>query len=166
MVCIYDIMELLSWKSIAWNHRIVSLTNKVSDEESNNVVQRQHIYTLLLAGYKSHQWSLYVTTKHGQNRGFSADGQKPQKSHYHQQNQNWFNRYINCKQRQKSWCYIWQCFKLRSFCELHLQICLVQFIQHQQKPKVSNNRCCQDPYPSLCDVQNRLLQQPVVRHPR
>ena len=41
-----------------------------------------------------------------------------------------------------------------------------KFIQHQQKPKVSNNRCCQDPYPSLCDVQNRLLQQPVVRHPR
>ena len=34
------------------------------------------------------------------------------------------------------------------------------------KPKVSNNRCCQDPYPSLRDVQNRLLQQPVVRHPR
>ena len=108
----------------------------------------------------------HFTTKHGQNRGFSADEQKPQKSHYHEQNQNWFNRYINCKERQKSWCYIWQCFKLRSFCELHLQICLVQFIQYQQKPKVSNNRCCQDPYPSLCDVQNRLLQQPVVRHPR
>ena len=107
----------------------------------------------------------HVTTKHGQSRGFSADEQKPQKSHYHEQNQNWFNRYINCKQRQKSWCYIWQCFKLRSYCELHLQICLVQFIQHQQKPKVSNNRCCQDPHPSLCDVQNRLLQQPVVRHP-
>ena len=53
-----------------------------------------------------------------------------------------------------------------AFSELQLQICLVQFIQHQQKPKVSNNRCCQDPYPSLCDVQNRLLQQPVVRHPR
>ena len=73
-------------------------------------------------------------------KGFSADEQKPQKSHYHEQNQNWFNRYINCKQRQKSWCYIWHCFKLRSFCELHQQICLVQFIQHQQKPKVSNNR--------------------------
>ena len=53
-----------------------------------------------------------------------------------------------------------------SFCELHLQICLVQFIQHQQKQKVSNNRCCQDPYPIICDVQNRLLQQPAVRHPR
>ena len=77
----------------------------------------------------------HVTTKHGQNRGFSADKQKPQKSHYHEQNQNWFNRYINCKQRRKSWCYIWQCFKLRSFCELHLQICPVQFIQYQQKPK-------------------------------
>ena len=57
---------------------------------------------------------------------------------------------------------IWQCFKLRSFCE----ICLVQCIQRQQKPKVSDNRCWQDPYPSLRDVQNRLLQQPAVRHPR
>ena len=45
-------------------------------------------------------------------------------------------------------------------------ICLVQFIQHQQKPKVSNNGCCQDPYPIICDVQNRLLQQPAARHPR
>ena len=70
------------------------------------------------------------------------------------------------KQCKKSWCHIWQCFKLRSFCEHHLQICLVQFIQHQQKPKFPNNRCCQDPYPSLRDVQNRLLQQPLVRHPR
>ena len=89
-------------------------------------------------------------------RGFSTDEHKHQKSHYHEQNQNWFNQYINCNQRQKSCCYIWQCFKLRSFCEIHLQICLVQFIQHQQKPKVSNNRCCQDHYPSLRDVQNRL----------
>ena len=98
--------------------------------------------------------------------GFSTNERKPQKSDYHKQNQNWFNRYINRKQCKKSWCYIWQCFKLKRFCELHLQICLIQFIQHQQKPKVSNNRCCQDPYPSLCDVQNRLLQQPVVRHSR
>ena len=53
-----------------------------------------------------------------------------------------------------------------AFVNSYLQICLVQFIQHQQKPKVSNNRRCQDSYASLRDVQNRLLQQPVVRHPR
>ena len=81
-------------------------------------------------------------------------------------NQAWSNRFINCKERKKSWCYIWQSSKLRSFCWLHLQICLVSVIQHQQKPKVSNYRCCQDPYSSLRDVQKRLLRQPVVRHPR
>ena len=38
-------------------------------------------------------------------------------------------------------------------------ICLVQFIQHQQKPKISNNKCCQNPYATYW-----LLQQPAVWH--
>ena len=33
-----------------------------------------------------------------------------------------------------------------SFCELHLQIYLVQFIQHKQKPRVSKNWFYQNPY--------------------
>ena len=45
IVSIYDIMELLSWKSIAWIHQIVSLTNVMSEEASNNILQTQHIYT-------------------------------------------------------------------------------------------------------------------------
>ena len=35
---------------------------------------------------------------------------------------------------------------------------MLQFIQYQQKPKVSNNGWCQK-HPSLRDVQNRLLEQ-------
>ena len=86
-------------------------------------------------------------------------------SHYHEQNQNRFNRYIICKQHQKSWCYIWQCFKLRSFCELHLKICLVQF-------NISRSRRSLTTYAAKILIQafvmsqNRLLQQPAVRHPR
>ena len=41
---------------------------------------------------------------------------------------------ITWKDRKKSWCYIRECFKLRSFCKLNLQTCLARFIQYHHKP--------------------------------